>query len=137
MARPTSFILASVLGSCLVGMPTGILSQQAAAPPPPLLRTDLQGIAGQEAIVQFVQIPPNGRAPKHIHPDGHEIIYVLEGETVLEIDGQPPRSAKAGEVLHVPPNIPHGGGNSSATAPLKLLVIRIKDKNKPILVPVN
>jgi hypothetical protein len=35
------------------------------------------------------------------------------------------------------PNVPHGGGNSSSTAPLKLLVIRVKDKTKPILVVVG
>jgi quercetin dioxygenase-like cupin family protein len=134
MRRPAILLAGAACATAMVAMPMIPLAQQPTGPPPMLLRTDLAGIPGQEAILQFVQIPPGGRAPKHVHPDGHEIIYVLEGETFLEMEGQQPRSAKAGQVLHVPPNIPHGGGNSSATAPLKLLVIRIKDRSKPIMV---
>lgn len=137
MRRSAIILTGAACATAVIAVPMILLAQQPAGPPPMLLRTDLAGVPGQEAILQFVQIPPNGRAPKHVHPDGHEIIYVLEGDTFLEMEGQPPRSAKAGQVLHVPPNIPHGGGNSSATAPLKLLVIRIKDKSKPIMVPAN
>ena len=100
-----------------------------------LLQTDLQGIPGQETILEVLTIPPGGATPRHIHPDGHEIVYVLEGTTNAEIDGRETRNYGVGEVLHVPPNIPHVGRNASKTEPLKVLIIRIKDKSKPVMVP--
>jgi quercetin dioxygenase-like cupin family protein len=100
-----------------------------------LLRTDLQGIPGQETIFEVLTIPPGGATPRHLHPDGHELVYVLEGATTTEIDGQDARTYRVGEVLHVPPNIAHIGRNASATEPLKVLIVRIKDKSKPVMVP--
>jgi quercetin dioxygenase-like cupin family protein len=100
-----------------------------------LLRSDLQGIPGQETIMEVLTIPPGGATPRHIHPDGHEIVYVLEGTTTAEIDGRETRNYGVGEVVHVPPNVPHVGRNASATEPLKVLVIRIKDKSKPVMAP--
>jgi quercetin dioxygenase-like cupin family protein len=102
-----------------------------------LLRADLQGVPGQETIFEVLTIPPGGATPRHVHPDGHEIVYVLEGATSAEIDGQETRTYRVGEVVHVPPNIPHIGRNASATEPLKVLIVRIKDKSKPVMVPVK
>jgi quercetin dioxygenase-like cupin family protein len=102
-----------------------------------LLQTDLQGIPGQETIFEVLTIPPGGATPRHIHPDGHEIVYVFEGATIAEIDSRETRRYGVGEVVHVPPNIPHIGRNASATEPLKVLIVRIKDKSKPVMVPVK
>ena len=102
-----------------------------------LLRSDLQGIPGQETILEVLTIPPGGATPRHIHPDGHEIVYVLEGATTAEIDGRETRNYGVGEVVHVPPNVPHIGRNASKTEPLKVLIVRIKDKSKPVMVPVK
>ena len=102
-----------------------------------LLQADLQDIPGRETILEVLTIPPGGATPRHIHPDGHEIVYVLEGSTTAEIDGRETRNYGVGEVVHVPPDVPHVGRNASATAPLKVLIIRIKDKSKPVMVPVK
>ena len=102
-----------------------------------LLQADLQGIPGQETILEVLTIPPGGATPRHVHPDGHEIVYVLEGSTTAEVDGRETRSYGVGEVVHVPPNVPHIGRNASKTEPLKVLIIRIKDKSKPVMVPVK
>ena len=102
-----------------------------------LLQADLQDIPGRETILEVLTIPPGGATPRHIHPDGHEIVYVLEGSTTAEIDGRETRNYGVGEVVHVPPNIPHVGRTASATEPLKVLIIRIKDKSKPVMVPVK
>ena len=102
-----------------------------------LLQADLQNIPGQETILEVLTIPPGGATPRHIHPDGREIVYVLEGATTAEINGRETRNYGVGEVVHVPPDIPHIGRNASATEPLKVLIIRIKDKSKPVMVPVK
>lgn len=67
--------------------------------PRTLLQADLQGIPGQEVIIQLVDIPPGGATPKHIHPDGHEIAFVLEGDTFVDIEGDARKSLKSGELL--------------------------------------
>jgi quercetin dioxygenase-like cupin family protein len=133
MGRPVLLLLFVV---ALMGGPLGPDRAQAQKPTiQSLLQADLQGLAGQETILEVLTIPPGGATPRHIHPDGHEIVYVLEGATTAEIDGRETRTYRVGEVVHVPPNIPHVGRNASATEPLKVLVIRIKDKSKPVMVP--
>jgi quercetin dioxygenase-like cupin family protein len=133
------WLLALVIGFGLGSGPGGFGRAQAQQKPTiqSLLQTDLAGIPGQETILEVLTIPPGGATPRHIHPDGHEIVYVLEGVTTAEIDGRETRNYRVGEVVHVPPNVPHIGRNASVTEPLKVLVIRIKDKTKPVMVPVK
>jgi quercetin dioxygenase-like cupin family protein len=70
--------------------------------------------------------------PWHIHPDAHEIAYVLEGDFTFERAGAPPREMKAGEADYLPPNVVHRGLNKSGQ-PVKLFVVRIKPKDKPLV----
>ena len=100
-----------------------------------LLRNDLNGLPGQETMVQLVEVAPGAPVPWHVHPDGHEIAYVIEGAAVLEVEGQPAQTIKAGGAFHVQPNLPHGGRNASKTEPAKLVVVRIKPKDRPTAVP--
>jgi quercetin dioxygenase-like cupin family protein len=48
--------------------------------------------------------PNEGRSP---YPSGVETGYVLEGEFVLSIDGQPDRTLKAGESYQIPAGAVH------------------------------
>ncbi len=48
-----------------------------------------------------VDFDPGYVAPRHTH-FGEEIIYVLEGTLVYEVEGRPPTTYKAGDVLIVP-----------------------------------
>lgn len=132
-------VLLLALGVGIGFGPGGAATAQAQQKPTiqSLLRSDLQGIPGQETILEVLTIPPGGATPRHIHPDGHEIVYVLEGATTAEIDGRETRNYGVGEVVHVPPNVPHVGRNASTTEPLKVLIVRIKDKSKPVMVPVK
>jgi quercetin dioxygenase-like cupin family protein len=102
-----------------------------------VFRADLENLPGQETILEVLTVPPGLATPRHMHPDGHEIVYVLEGVTRAEIDGRENRNYGVGEVVHVPPNVPHVGANASTTEPLKVLIVRIRDKSKPLMVPVK
>ena len=53
-----------------------------------LQRNDLS-IPGREIVQAIVEIAPGATAARHSHP-GEEIIYVLEGTLVYEVDGKPP-----------------------------------------------
>ena len=133
-----------LLGGVIVAavMAAGLmLASIAVAQPDPitvttLLRNDLQGMADQETMVQIVEVAPGAEVPWHVHPDGHEIAYVIEGAAVLEVEGQPAQTIRSGGVFHVQPNLPHGGRNASKTEPVRLVVVRIKPKSRPPSMPV-
>ena len=45
-------------------------------------------------------------APRHSHP-GEEIVYEVEGSLEYRLDGRPPVTLKAGEVLFIPAGTIH------------------------------
>ena len=72
-------------------------------------------------------------AAKHNHP-GEEIVYVIEGLLEYEVEGKPPVTLKAGQVLFIPTGAFHtaknvGSGNGTE------LATYIVEKGKPLVVP--
>jgi hypothetical protein len=43
---------------------------------------------------------PGFRLPLHMHPNGHEFTYAIEGEQMFEIEGVGTKVVKAGEVIY-------------------------------------
>jgi len=110
---------------------------QAQTAPPKVqqpLQIDLAGSSNTEALVQIVEFPANAATPWHIHPDGHEIATVLEGIWIAEADGKETRTLKAGDSVYVAPNAVHRAYND-ASGPTKIIVVRIKPKDKPVTTP--
>lgn len=97
-----------------------------------LSRTDLSA-PGREAVVARVEVAPGGKAGRHSHP-GEEISYILEGESMLLVDGQPPRKVKAGESFVIPAGVIHDAHNTS-DKPVKLVGVYIVEKGKPLATP--
>jgi quercetin dioxygenase-like cupin family protein len=60
---------------------------------------------GCASVTQFVGLVPPGRAPDHFHTYD-EMIYVLEGEGFLEIDGEQ-APLRAGSCVHLPARLVH------------------------------
>jgi|SRR6516225_4696744 mannose-6-phosphate isomerase-like protein (cupin superfamily) len=60
---------------------------------------------GCNSVTQFVGLIPPGRAPDHFHRYD-EVIYVLEGEGVLEIGGEQ-APLRAGSCVHLPRTLVH------------------------------
>jgi len=99
-------------------------------------RTDLANLPGQEAIFYASDWPSGFRLPWHVHPEGHEFVYVLEGEQTFEVEGVGTKVVKAGEMIHTPPNVAHYGRNATDKNS-RTLVVRIKDKDKPVMAEVK
>jgi quercetin dioxygenase-like cupin family protein len=136
--RFTTVLLAAAT-ALLVGL---TVPRNGVAEPAPIqfrtvLQSDLEGLPNRETIVQVLDIAPGAPVPWHMHPDGHEIAYVMEGTAILEVEGKPAQTIEAGGGFLVQPNLPHGGRNGSTTAPLRLVVVRLKPKDKPAVVPVK
>lgn len=110
----------------------------AATPTPSgVTRTDLQrhdlSIAGRETVQARIDIAPGAVAPWHRHP-GEEVIYVIEGTLEYQLEGQPPVTVTAGQVLFVPAGVAHMARNRTASNGAELATY-IVEKGKPLLVP--
>ena len=103
---------------------------------PGVKRTDLQqhdlSAAGREVVQARIDIAPGMTAPRHSHP-GEEIIYVLEGALEYQIDGKPPVTLKAGDVLFVPARAIHSAKNVGAGNGAELATY-VVEKGKPLVV---
>src|SRR5512135_3652901 len=96
-----------------IGISQLIFAQVPAYQTREIIRTDLKNLSGQEALIFYSGWQPGFRLPVHMHPEGHEFTYVIEGEQTFEIEGVGQKIVKAGEVLYTPPNTPHYGRNAT------------------------
>jgi quercetin dioxygenase-like cupin family protein len=95
-----------------------------------LLRNDLSA-AGREVIQVLVEFGPGVSAARHSHP-GEELVYVTEGALEYQLDGRPPLTVKAGEVLFIPHGTPHAVKNIGSVKAAELATY-IVEKGKPLL----
>jgi quercetin dioxygenase-like cupin family protein len=91
---------------------------------PGITRTDLQqhdlSVPGREVVQVRVDFLPGVVAPRHSHP-GEEIVYAIEGVLEYRLEGKPPVTLEAGEVLFIPAETIHavknvGSGNAAELA---------------------
>jgi quercetin dioxygenase-like cupin family protein len=127
----TSRILAlAALVAASAWAPQAALAQQAG-----ITRTDLQrhdlSIPGREAVQVLVEFAPGVSFPRHAHP-GEEIVYVTEGVLEYQLDGKPPVTLKAGEVLFIPDGRVHAVKNVGSGKAAELATY-IVEKDKPLL----
>ena len=99
-------------------------------------RTDLQrhdlSVPGREVIQARVELDPGVTSGKHWHP-GEEIVYVLEGSLEYQLEGKPPVTLKAGDVLFIPAGAIHAAKNVGS-GPGAELATYVVEKGKPLVV---
>ena len=102
-----------------------------------LMSKDLTDIPGKEVLMFTVEYPPGGADPVHRH-DAHGFIYVLEGSVVMQVRGGKEVTLGPGQTFYEGPDDIHVvGRNASTTRPAKFLVMLVKKKGAPALVPVK
>jgi quercetin dioxygenase-like cupin family protein len=112
-----------------------LTAQQAAVTQ--LMTKELADIPGKEALMITVEYPPGGSDPIHRH-NAHAFIYVLEGSVVMQLKGGKQVTLTSGQTFYEGPDDVHVVGRSaSSTRPAKLLVLLVKNKGAPVLVPVS
>jgi quercetin dioxygenase-like cupin family protein len=109
-------------------------AQQVGARRIDLQRHDLS-VPGREVVQTIVELAPGTTAPRHTHP-GEEIIYVLEGTWEYTVEGRPPVTLKAGDVLFIPAGAVHSARNVG-TGRAAELATYIVEKGKPLLTVVE
>jgi quercetin dioxygenase-like cupin family protein len=127
-------VMASVVTACLVSSEVKAAPQAEVAT---LMSKDLPDFPGKEGTMIVVTYPPGNVDPVHRH-DAHSFIYVLEGSIVLGLRGGKEVTLSPGQTFYEGPNDIHTvGRNASKDKPAKFVVVLIKDRGAPILVPAN
>ncbi len=125
--------LAAVALVCLMTGP-------ALAQPPKvttLMTKDLPENPGKELLMITVEHAPGGSSPVHRH-NAHAMVYMLEGSVVMQLKGGKEVTLNPGQTFYEGPDDVHVvDRNASTTAPAKFVVVLIKDKGAPALVPVE
>ncbi len=102
-----------------------------------LLSKDLTNLPGKEAVMITVDYPPGSSDPVHRH-NGNAFVYVLEGTIVMQVRGGKQVTLTPGQTFYEGPDDVHiVGRNASDTKPAKFLVVLVKNKGAPVLVPAN
>ena len=127
-------VRAVATGVALVAMTIAAAAQKPAFTRTEVHRGDLS-VPGKEVVQAVADIPAGVSAGRHTHP-GEEVAYVLEGTVLVEIDGKPAVTLKAGQGFIIPAGAIHNATNKSG-AGAKVLATYIIDKGKPVATPVK
>jgi quercetin dioxygenase-like cupin family protein len=119
--------------ACL--MSSTLLAQEAKVTE--LFSKDLTNLPGKEGLMVIVEYPPGSTDPIHRH-NAHGFIYVLEGSIVMQVRGGKEVTLTPGRTFYEGPDDVHVvGRNASKTKPAKFVVVFVKDKGAPVVVPAN
>jgi quercetin dioxygenase-like cupin family protein len=117
-----------------------LMTGTAMAQPPKvteLMSKDLPEHPGKEMLMIIVEHAPGGSTPIHVH-NAHALVYVLEGAVVEQVKGGQQVTLTPGQTWYEGPDDVHiVDWNASKTQPAKFLVVLLKDKGAPVLVPVE
>jgi quercetin dioxygenase-like cupin family protein len=103
----------------------------------PIMSKDLPNLPGKEGLMLFVEYPPGSSDPIHRH-NANAFVYVLEGSIVMQVRGGKETIVNAGQTFYEGPEDVHViGRNTSQTKPAKFVVVLVKDKGAPAVVPAN
>jgi quercetin dioxygenase-like cupin family protein len=118
--------LACLMSSTLMGQEAKVTD---------LFSKDLANIPGKEGVMMIVDYPPGSVDPIHRH-NAHAFVYVLEGSIVMQVRGGKEVTLTPGQTFYEGPDDVHVvGRNASKTKPAKFVLVMVKDKGAPVLVP--
>lgn len=123
----------AVLAAASISTTAAAQTQQPSSQPS--MRKDLQHHdlhnTDREVFQSEVSLAPGATFPRHSHP-GEEFIYVLKGTWVYQIDGQPPVTLTAGQVLFIPYGAVHSARNAGSDTGIELAT-HVIERGKPLL----
>lgn len=115
------------------GIDRGVLAQQSGIKRTILTRADVPASTTHEAVMGIAELAPGASAGRHYH-HGMEIGYVLEGAVVIEHQGRPTLTVKAGESFTNDVTAVHDAKNTGST-PARILAVYVVEKGKPLAEP--
>ena len=102
-----------------------------------LMTKALANAPGKEVTMITVDYAPGGADPVHRH-NASAFVYVLEGSIEMQMKGDKKVTLHPGDTFYEDPEGIHlVGKNASDTKSAKFLVVLVKEKGAPILIPLN
>ncbi|MDQ6436097.1 cupin domain-containing protein [Mesorhizobium sp. LHD-90] len=104
--------------------------------PAGIKRTPLQKLAypdGYTVMMGTAEIPPGGASGRHTHP-GVETGYILEGEVLMSVEGQPDQTLNTGDSYQIPAAAAHDV-KTVGDKPAKALATYVVEADKPLASP--
>jgi quercetin dioxygenase-like cupin family protein len=133
MKRNVNIWKAALLAVLLGTVGGRLIAQEAVVTP--LMTKDLADMPGKEALMITVEYPPGSSDAVHRH-NAQAFVYVLEGSIVMQVKGGKQVTLTPGQTFYEGPTDVHVvGRNASSTKPAKFLVLLVKNKGAPVLVP--
>jgi quercetin dioxygenase-like cupin family protein len=100
-----------------------------------LQRQKLPDVPGKQVLMVLVSYAPGQASTPHFHA-GSVLAYVVEGEVISQLEGQPPVTYSVGQSWYEPPRVPHLiSKNASTTKPAKLIAWLLVDEGGPAKEP--
>ena len=127
-------VLAGSIAAALLWSTASLVNAQAGVERKVLLQEDA-AVPGYQISLIDVTIAAGAREGQHTHP-GTLVGQVQQGELMLEKQGLPTQTYKAGESFSVKPGQIHEGMNHGKT-PIKILVTLVAEKGKPLTTQVK
>lgn len=120
---------------CLLGALPSAAAEAAAVTP--IMKKDLPDYPGKEGLMISVEYEPGGSTPIHKH-EADAFVYVIEGSIVMQLKGKKEVTVSPGETFYESPTDIHlVSRNASKTKPAKFIVVLLKKKDAPVLMPVE
>lgn len=135
MQKPARLVKAALILAVCAGLGSSALNAQQPGFSRKMLQDQNLSAHERHAVQVIAEFAPGVAAGKHTHP-GEELGYVLEGMLLLEIEGEAPRTLKAGDSFFVPAGRPHDGKNVGS-GPAKVLATYVVEIGKPVASPVK
>lgn len=111
-------------------------SPSAAQTAGPIKRTLLQTLdvpgTNYQTVIGVAEIAPSVNIGRHTHP-GVESGYVLEGDMVLMVQGEPDKPLKPGQSYAIGPGLAHDAKSGASGA--KVIATYVVEKGKPLATP--
>jgi quercetin dioxygenase-like cupin family protein len=134
------------LSASLVGLTLALLGGVAApaedVPPEGIVldRMAIEGLEGMEAIAVYYEMPGGEESGRHKLESGGEIVYILEGAAILEVEGSEAVTVEAGHTFKTVAGQVHNVKNASDDAVCKAVSFYIGEAGgtgETIAVPVE
>ena len=121
-----------ISGAAILAMIAVCVAARPAAKWTELQRHEIPGTA-LDGVTSVIEIPPGVTSPRHSHP-GEDFGYIIEGTIVLQVDGKPPQTLKAGDVFFTERGRIHNARNIGTTT-ARAVDTYVVDRGKPGITP--
>jgi quercetin dioxygenase-like cupin family protein len=98
-----------------------------------VLQRTAEADGGREVLLVRIEIAPGAAAGRHSHP-GVETGYLLEGEAMMEVDGEAPRRLGPGDTYSIPAGRIHDA-RAVGARPVTVIATFVVERGKPLATP--